>query len=286
MDPTVAEPAPATFRIQTDGVPIRSHGRYGAGEQEAASAADGRMRERIHACTCLAVVVSGRFDFRTPVGAATATPGSMIFGHAGEPFTFRYLDCRGARRSVIGLSEELLGEVAEACGTHRFPVAAIAPQRRTTALYAMTRKVALDGGSESDVYEVVAAALSAGRESSRRMRAPRENNRVRDIARQIDADYARPWSLAQLAAMAQLSRFHFLRVFKTQIGESPAQYVVAARLRAAAGRLLATREPIASIALDVGFNDLSHFNATFRATFGTPPSTFRRGCRNPLLPVP
>ena len=80
--------------------------------------------------------------------------------------------------------------------------------------------------------------------------------------------------------MAQLSKFHFLRAFATEIGESPGRYVVAARLRAAADRLIASREPIASIALNVGFNDLSHFNATFRATFGTTPSAWRSASRS------
>jgi AraC family transcriptional regulator len=265
------------FRIESDGPIIRSHGRYGSAEQEAASAADGRMRERMHACTCIAVVTSGRFDFRTPVGAATATPGSMIFGHAREHFSFRYLDGRGARRSVIALSDDLLSEVAAACGTDRFAVAAIPPQRSTAALYAMTRKVALaECERESDVYELVAAALTLGRAQSMRRRAPRERNRVREVARHIDVEYAKPWSLAQLAQIAQLSKFHFLRAFKAEIGESPGRYLVAARLRAAADRLIATRDPIASIAFDVGFNDVSHFNATFRSTFGSSPRAFRR----------
>jgi AraC family transcriptional regulator len=46
-------------------------------------------------------------------------------------------------------------------------------------------------------------------------------------------------------------------------------------LRAAADRLLDTHEPITSIALNVGFNDLSHFNATFRHTFGMAPCAWR-----------
>jgi AraC family transcriptional regulator len=225
----------------------------------------------------MAVVVSGRFDFRTPTGEATATPGSMIFGHAGEHFSFRYLDGRGARRSVIALSEDLLSEVADECGTRRFAVAAIPPQRSTTALYAKARKVALaERERESDVYELVAAALTLGRALDARARVPRERDRVREVARHIDVEFARPWSLAQLAEIAQLSKFHFLRAFKAEVGESPGRYLVAARLRAAADRLIATREPIASIALDVGFNDLSHFNATFRSTFGASPRAFRR----------
>ena len=267
-----------TFRVTTDGPLLHSRGRYGAGEAQSEGTADGRLHERMHASTCLGVVVFGRFDFRTPIGAATATAGSMIFGHAGESFSYRYLDRRGARRAVIALSQELMSDAADYCGCpgSTFPVAAIPPQRATAALYGMARKVALtDRSLEEDVLRIVATALAMGREMRPRKPSRRELKRVLDVAGYIDVEYARPLHLADLAGMAQLSKFHFLRAFQTAVGESPGRYLIAARLRAAADRLIGTREAIASIALEVGFNDLSHFNSTFRTTFGASPRVWR-----------
>jgi AraC-like DNA-binding protein len=271
---------PAAFRVEMGGAALRSYGRYGAGEAHAASAADGCMRERMHASTCLGVVVSGRFEFRTPAGAATATPGSMIFGHAGESFSFRYLDADGARRSVIALSEELISELERDCGLRQFPVAVIPPLRSTTSLYGMTRAIArAPSEREEDVYELVAAALSVAREIRFRAISRHERGRVREVARYIEAEYARSLPLASLAEIARLSKFHFLRAFRAEIGESPGRYLGATRLRAAVDRLIATRESIATIALGVGFNDLSHFNAMFRTTFGMSPRAFREATR-------
>ena len=268
----------ASFRAEADGPALPSRGRYGAGEAHYARV-DTRTRERVHASTCLAVVVSGGFDFSTPAGAATVTAGSMIFGHAGEQFSYRYLDRRGARRSVIALSEELVAEVADHCGidSPKFPVAAIPPRRATAALYGLARRIAVAEQSlEEDVLQIVAAAMTIGRIVRTKHASTRERGRIRDVARYIDAQYASALRLDDMATMAQLSRFHFLRAFTSEIGESPGRYLNAARLRAAADRLIDNAQPIASIALDVGFNDLSHFNATFRATYGASPSAWRR----------
>jgi AraC-like DNA-binding protein len=76
--------------------------------------------------------------------------------------------------------------------------------------------------------------------------------------------------------MARLSPYHFLRSFKAVTGVTPHQWLLRARLRAAAEKLAATKTPVTEIALDVGFEDLSNFTRTFRAEFGASPREFRR----------
>jgi AraC family transcriptional regulator len=130
-----AQPA-VPYRVETDGPILPARGRYASGEAFPGTQIDGRMHERMHERTSIGVVLEGRFEFRTPVGAATVAPGAMIFGHGREPFSYRYLEPRGARRAVIALSDELLLEAAEACGEQRtkFATAAAPPCRETTGL--------------------------------------------------------------------------------------------------------------------------------------------------------
>jgi AraC-like DNA-binding protein len=78
-----------------------------------------------------------------------------------------------------------------------------------------------------------------------------------------------------MANLARLSPCYFLRVFRTVTGQSPTQYVMNARLRAAANDLLTTRAPVSEIALRTGFNDISHFNSSFRSVFGRSPTHWR-----------
>jgi AraC-like DNA-binding protein len=72
-----------------------------------------------------------------------------------------------------------------------------------------------------------------------------------------------------------LSPFHFLRIFRATAGLTPHQYVLRARLRAAAVTLATTTTPVTEIALASGFEDLSNFIRTFRAEFGVAPSSYR-----------
>jgi AraC-like DNA-binding protein len=86
-------------------------------------------------------------------------------------------------------------------------------------------------------------------------------------------------TLGSLAHEAGLSPYHFLRTFQHLTGVTPHQYILRARLREAAIRLLAREEKVLDIALDCGFRDVSNFNRAFRAEFGITPLVYRRGQR-------
>ena len=72
-----------------------------------------------------------------------------------------------------------------------------------------------------------------------------------------------------------MSPYHFLRTFKLVTGITPHQWLLRARLRDAARRLATSRASITTIALDVGFEDLSNFIRSFRAEFGLSPRQYR-----------
>lgn len=123
----------------------------------------------------------------------------------------------------------------------------------------------------------IAAAIEVG------PRAADRREPIVDVVRYLEGHFAEPCNLRALAAMAGLSRFHFLRRFRAAAGTSPHQYLIALRLRAAAERLRSSQDPVISIALDVGFNDLSHFNLLFRRSFGVAPSRWRVLTRQALV---
>jgi AraC family transcriptional regulator len=108
-----------------------------------------------------------------------------------------------------------------------------------------------------------------------RIEAVRSPSCIIEVVDYLNGHYAEPCSLRTLAVMAGLSRFHFLRRFRAATGTSPHQYLIGLRLRAAAEQLRSSAAPITSIALDVGFNDLSNFNLLFRRSFGVAPKQWR-----------
>jgi AraC-like DNA-binding protein len=68
--------------------------------------------------------------------------------------------------------------------------------------------------------------------------------------------------------------YHFLRAFAAVVGMTPHQYLPRTRLHRAAVRLRRTRDPVARIAYDAGFNDLSTFNHRFRCLMRATPSAY------------
>src|SRR5262249_48386426 len=101
-------------------------------------------------------------------------------------------------------------------------------------------------------------------------------SKVLGLARWIETDPSADHSLPALAAMAGMSRFHLVRVFKQVVGLPPYAFITRARLRDAAVRIATTEEPIMKIALDAGFSDLSTFNARFKEQFSRSPRTLRQ----------
>lgn len=81
--------------------------------------------------------------------------------------------------------------------------------------------------------------------------------------------------LDDLAAVAGLSPFHFLRKFKAQHHVTPHQMLMALRL-CEAKRLLARRLPPAAVAATVGLTDQAHLTRAFARRYGVTPARYQR----------
>lgn len=92
----------------------------------------------------------------------------------------------------------------------------------------------------------------------------------------IEAGLDQPLSLEDLAKVADLSPFHFSRVFKLTTGETPYHFVCSRRLARAQRLLTDSQMELAELALSCGFASQSHFTAAFSKAFGTSPGRYRR----------
>jgi AraC family transcriptional regulator len=127
----------------------------------------------------------------------------------------------------------------------------------------------------SRFVETVIAAVAATRPAIAKPSA-RDLRRIGDAVRCIELNADRTLDLNELAVVAIMSKYHFLRTFRRVVGLTPYQYLLNIRMRRAAVRLIRTAEPISDIAFESGFGDLSTFNGRFRDVFGMSPSAFRR----------
>lgn len=82
--------------------------------------------------------------------------------------------------------------------------------------------------------------------------------------------------LEHLARLAALSPFHFHRIFRGMLGETPLELHRRLRLERAAWRLLNEDTAVTTLALDAGYDTHEAFTRAFRAHYGQPPSELRK----------
>jgi AraC-like DNA-binding protein len=108
-----------------------------------------------------------------------------------------------------------------------------------------------------------------------------EHRAVKRVQDYLTAHYADNIALEQLAAIAELSPFHLIRVFRRQVGLPPHAYLTQVRLKEAK-ILLALGLPIAQVALLTGFVDQSHLTKHFKRTVGVTPGQYAGSYTNHL----
>jgi AraC-like DNA-binding protein len=94
----------------------------------------------------------------------------------------------------------------------------------------------------------------------------------------LHAHLSQRLTLDELAAVAGLSPFHFLRQFQAQHHATPQQMLMAFRL-AEAKRLLSRGEAPAQVAAAVGLTDQAHLTRAFARRYGTTPARYQRALR-------
>lgn len=99
--------------------------------------------------------------------------------------------------------------------------------------------------------------------------------RLRAVIRLLGDTLDEPGVEPQLAGQAHFSRFHFHRVFKRLLRETPGGLRRRLLLERAAHQLRETRIPVTALAFDAGYDSLEAFTRAFRRAFGDSPSAFR-----------
>jgi AraC family transcriptional regulator len=278
-----------------------------------------RPFEEQHSEVCVAIVMAGSFQYRSSAGRELMTPGSLLLGNAGQYFecghehglgdrciSFSYerryfegiaaeagLRSRSAHFSTLRVPpvRELSSLVARA-SAGLAESGATAPRHKQSIFTREAKKLArhyVEHASGSNAgkarWEEIgvelahqALEISCGGKPSRR-NLPAAEARVTRIVRMIEGRPDLDLGLGSLAREVKLSRYHFLRVFRQLTGLTPHRYIVRAKLRRAATRLILEPAKVLDIAFDSGFGDVSNFNHVFRREFGVSPRSYRRNTR-------
>ncbi|GKU79199.1 helix-turn-helix domain-containing protein [Paenibacillus sp. L3-i20] len=98
---------------------------------------------------------------------------------------------------------------------------------------------------------------------------------IDEVISYIQQNIYDPLPLARLASHVAYSPYHFIRLFKEQMGISPLYYVSSMRLERAKNLLLRTNLSVRDIGLEVGQQSLGTFTTRFTERVGMTPAHFR-----------
>ena len=242
-----------------------------------------RLLEDRHDFVTIAAVVSGSFQYRSVHGTETLAPGALLLGNAGSMYECSFEHSPGDRCIGFYYTQECLEQISEGLPaamrtefrTHRIPPI---PEILPLAAWAAMQTVVQDTVRWEELSFAVAGdvlTLLSGDARSDHRQTGRNERRISGVLQVIESRHVEPLSIAELAGIAGMSPYHFMRIFRDVVGVTPYQYLLRTRLRHAAVDLGTTQEPISAIAFDAGFGDLSTFAAMFRRAFGLSPGRYR-----------
>jgi AraC-like DNA-binding protein len=235
-----------------------------------------------YACHSISYVRKGSFGCHSHGRFFELVAGSILVGHPGDEFMCTHDHVCGDECLSFFLDPELV----EAIGDRKdvWQIGAVPPLPELMVLGELAQAAAC-GRSDVGLDEVGQLFASrfvemvSGRSPKVAPAKVRDRRRAVETALWIDAHSHRAINLEDVAAQADISPFHFLRLFSSVLGVTPHQYLLRSRLRHAARLLADDDRPVTDIAYDVGFGDLSNFVRTFHRAAGVSPGKFREASR-------
>ena len=111
---------------------------------------------------------------------------------------------------------------------------------------------------------------------------PIRDRRIQAVIKFMKANLQRRVSLDEFAAVANLSKSHFMHLFKTETGVPPGEYLIRLRIEKARDLLTVGSFSVKEVMALVGYGAKTNFAHLFKRYYGFPPSEYRRRALAPL----
>jgi AraC-like DNA-binding protein len=264
----------ATTLLQRDSISV-SDFRCSAGPSDAPFAEH-------HRCHSVSYVRRGSFGCHSRGRFFELVEGSILVGHPGDEYVCTHDHVCGDECLSFLLGPHLVDAIGDRADVWQIGAAPPLPE---LMVFGELGQAAAEGRSDLGLDEIGLLFASrfvevvSGRKRGGTQASARDRRRAVETALWIDAHSHRQIDLDAAAAKAEISPFHFLRMFAGVLGVTPHQYLVRSRLRHAV-RLLADDDlSITDVAYEVGFADLSNFVRTFHRAAGVSPRRFSEASR-------
>lgn len=233
-------------------------------------------------------------DKAVPISAGQAVAVSPWQGHYYEPLIYS----EPTLALVLYIRPGWFLEAArQVSASMRFGRNGIEVTDHLARMVAETARVMLDHDMEDPLLEdrlctLTQAAFDQSWQWTERGAAftgphtPARDFRIRNALRLMQDNIGGEYALNVIAREVGLSRPHFYKLFRAQIGLTPNLYLNALRMERAIEQLSATQAPVSDIGLDLGFSSQASFSRFFISNGVVPPSNYRRSVQSVELVHP
>lgn len=226
-------------------------------------------------------VVSGKGHYNTPDGSFALFPGDIFlirpfteieyYPDPDDPWEYRWVNFTGADAEIILSRTDFTPScpVMSGCGEDILPLMEMITDNPGQELY---NALELTG----TLYRLLSVLVKrSGNKNPSSKRSEERHKCLRAALDYIAANYPLPISVDDIAAAAAVSRSTLFRLFRTELGTSPSDYLIEYRIEQAKKLLSETDISVTAAARSAGYENNLYFSRAFRKATGMSPTEFR-----------
>jgi AraC family transcriptional regulator len=246
---------------------------------EASYAARSRLPQHAHESSYFCFVLQGAYTERYGRQEILCKPSSVTFRESNETHE-DFLHDTGGRVFVVEISprwiETLRADSLSLKSTHEFCGG------KTSRLCAsLNREFHKTDSAAKLAIEGLAIELMAEASRQQTTRVRTVSPWLRQAREMIIEHFPEAMELTQIAAAVGVHPVYLATAFRENFGVTIGEFVRKLRVEHACDHLVKGHLPLATIALQAGFADQSHFSRVFKSYVGTTPARYRRSFRRP-----
>ena len=224
-------------------------------------------------------IVSGKGTYITPEGSFSLSAGDIFlirplteieyFADNDDPWEYYWVNFGGSDAdAILGKTDfSASSPVMHGCGAD---VAAAMENILSCPAKELFENVELTGR----LY--ILLSLLIKKSNSAQQRENRNLRRLEAAKAFIETNYPLPISADDIADAADITRITLFRLFKSELGITPAEYLIRCRMSRAKNLLSSTDLSIGAVARSAGYEDGMYFSRAFRKAVGISPSEYRQ----------
>lgn len=225
-----------------------------------------------HSCFEIGYVIDGKYDIYLDNDSTSLQPYNLFFYSPNCIHGSSYYGQSNHHGHVVWFEAEYNKNIEPRCFISR---------DSSNTMHWLFNQIIVEAknhdiGSDLIINNLIATILLYTKRIAYSSRSSSMNELIHDAVAYIDINYAAPLNVTQLAEMVNVSKPYFHKMFRSQIGITPLQYLNNVRIQHAKKLLLSSGMSIEEVSTTVGIEDPLYFSRLFKKETGYAPRDWKK----------